>query len=771
MPVSIKKQNGIATILVVIIIGMLLTTAMLAVVANNRSTQEKQVATHAIVHSQAGLWSGVDLFKKYILDLNTTEARAELEGQTITLSYTDGGGVYTIDNIVYEAEDVAASKNAFINAEIKFYEASAKSTSAVEVYYEVAFIPCDLNCSRTTGDMDFYGDLTINSAMTFKGNSPVINVDGDVTFRGSSSFTDGINLKSTGTIDLMTYSDASYKFESIYTNEAFTANEGEVTTLTSLKDITITGGFKMLGLAKSNLSITSESTSPTGWLEARGDIQLNRGSMLSAKSNTKVGVVKDVSIVEIESQDVVTVGQQITNLESIKAYGVVTCGGDEWLDWTHTIKVNTKPTNVVSPIDGVLSVNNCKKKENESTPAFIDESLVITTVEMSDRVVMDKPHVNVWDLKPFANYAFTFNTGDYEKDIDGNFVLDNNDEKVEITNDDNRMRVAVKNIKNREDGFYYVRSDVDFGQVFCKVLVAGDCLDKNTNKIKFCSGVTTTSSCINRYYHSSTAGVDRKWSLSGNNIAPGIYFFEGDLVDNTKVSITTKLVTGDYEAGSNFKKAYSPNYAGFKAMCRNNYTGTVLDSNKGDQVGRFKWIRPTNLCSDAIGDYTPAVLGNVVLGAGGTDYRAAVPVYEGGNLNFLAATQGDLYGTLIAGDNVAVGVNLNIHGAIVALNDNENTNAANSIASGQLTFEDSALAPDSYNSNALPASNCEEGLDGRLVYYIDGVVVTKVVDENGDVVYKNEDLEIVPGIGQVNCQVYDGTSVGEFVTVSWARFL
>ncbi|MCJ8315376.1 MAG: hypothetical protein HRU38_25565, partial [Saccharospirillaceae bacterium] len=566
-PISVKKQSGLATILVIIIIGMLLTTAMLAVVANNRSTQQKQVATHAQVHSQAGLWTGVELFRSYLKTLTPT-ARADLTDQTITLELADSESVYNIYDIEHTAKNETTNKSAFIKAKIKFYEGDAKSTSAVEVYFEIVPENCDEICERGLGDMNFYGDLRLDTALDFlAGSESVVNVDGDI-IAGGYSISNLHSLNATGNIDLSSGGDSSYHFTFVKTNGTFTADRGSTATLEALGDINLEGTFKVEEKASSNGSITADSSpDTTSVLEARDFIHIFSGGFASAKSNTKVTTERDIKIVNIESLNSVDISKN-EGLTSVKAYGEVECSGPVWINSTKTIKVNLNPSNVTSPIGGVLEVDSGCKRSGTTDVDLTDNDLIITPVAQIPRFVMIKPHVNVWDLKQFANYSFSYDKSINVTDVDGNDVLVDGNPVPFMARD--RMRVDIQNIEGIADGLYYVRGNGS-NQKFCKSLTDSGVCNSDDDFIKPCygEGDTSVSTCFTA---TDVEGERVNWKVQGKNITPGIYFFEGDLTDNTEFSITTKLATGNYKAKLKFKAAMAPNYAGFKALCNNDYT-------------------------------------------------------------------------------------------------------------------------------------------------------------------------------------------------------
>ncbi|MCJ8314230.1 MAG: hypothetical protein HRU38_18940 [Saccharospirillaceae bacterium] len=776
---SLKKQSGLATILVIIIIGMLLTTSMLAVIANNRSTQEKQVATHAIVHSQAGLWTGVELMREYIDGLDSTQ-RGLLEGQSITLDFDLSDSVYNIEIIEYTAKDETTSQNEVIQATIKFYEANAKSTSAVEVFFEVVPDSCATTpCVPETilGDMNFYGDLSISGTTTVKiTTSSTINIDGNVAITGSVANLDNINA--TGNVDL-TAGSSSLHFINIKTNGDFIASAGSVAVLTAKGNVNLSGNYEALDVTADGTITSSSNNLNSRAFRAGSNIHVSNGGVILAKSNTKVTAGDTSRVKNIISRGTVFihkdayVGSGSSGLRSVKSYGYVDCKQNYKLSSTN-LTVNPAPS-VIDPsisvatgltVSQVVSSGCANTSNNVAGWLTDDDELLIEAVAEIDPFVMIKPHVNVWDLKGFANYAFSY-------DADAPVVKD-------------RIRIEVKGIKGKEDGLYYLRGNKK-NQIFCSTLKSqaqanGEYwCDKTKGYITPCSDVN--DSCFSATYsYSVEAGEHVEWKIRGSSIATGTYFFEGDLTDAVAFSIATKLVTGNYRTSTGMDRAVAPNYAGFQAVCKNNMN-SITDGNVGSPGGganNFGQFSPLDMCP-ADGTYISTVLSNVVVAAGGIDYSKDPQVYEGGLINITGTVS--MFGTMIAGDRVSGSGTLNLTGAMVALNENDAVTAPNVLSGSSANLNQ--INSGTYDKTAIPSTDCDRGDDGQLEYKIEGVVVYKYVVNNvvqyrdrkdfvnsdGDTIIGN----VITGVAIPTCRSVWGDAVevpgGEKVAVSWVRFL
>ncbi|BCE01549.1 hypothetical protein [Marinicellulosiphila megalodicopiae] len=750
-PNMAKKQSGLATILVVIVIGMLLTTATLAVISNNRSTQERQLATHAIVHSQAGLWSGVELLKDYIKKL-TDEEKLNLTDQTINIALADTNSAYKIDQISYTQATLTEVEN--VKAHIYYQDVDAKSNSAMEVYFEFVELGCDENvesCSDLDGNINLYGDLDLKQAIEIDvGENTKVNVAGNITFSDDGSMQGIDDLNATGNIDL---GSSTNHFEFIKSNGTFTASGGSATSVSSRGAITLLGTF-VTDLAHSNSTITSASSEENLIFLAQSNIFLEAGSNVDyVRSNAKVDVKGEV--VNVEAQGDVDVAANIHNVETIKLYGDSYCiEGTNWDSGPEELTINQNPVNVVSPTMG-LSTSNCA----ENDELIFDDTLVVETVPEVPLYEMNKPNVNIWELKELVNYAFSY---DQTQVIDAH-----------------KIRVYVKNIKEKAQGSYYV---VGAGsqQKFCLALTMGQC-DLTQDYILPClgEGNEVVNSCFAVELIEVTPEIDLTnddlegsvivqgaleegevttdpveeeiqeqeyivtWKLQGHTIAPGSYFFEGDVIDNTQFSITTKLATNNYYSGGVFKDAMAPNFAGYKALCLNNYEDLALlpQASTWQQSTNFINYSPLQFCDFSEEEAINTKSGNIVIGSGGTNPSVSPLIYEGGIVDFTLGTSSRVFGTIMAGDHLVTVNDIGIHGAVVALNDNDSMTVANELSGSSAITYDSAIG--GYDPTILPTSNCT-AQDG-----------TWILDENGDstcvdaVIPKDE---IIP-------------------SVSWARFL
>ena len=348
------------------------------------------------------------------------------------------------------------------------------------------------------------------------------------------------------------------------------------------------------------------------------------------------------------------VGSGASGLVDIKSYGKVVCNKTYESNSTK-LTVNPDPYTIDPSIleSTGLTVGDVVGTGCANSPSNVagwltdDSELLIEAVPELDLFVMIKPHVNVWDLKGFANYAFSY---------DADALVEND-----------RIRIEVKGIEGKEDGLYYLRGKKS-NQKFCLALKT-----TQNNGEYWCDGTQdfilpcsdANGDCFSAVYSSVVEDdvivENVEWKIRGSAITTGAYFFEGDLNDAVAFSLATKMVTGNYRTSTGMDRAVAPNYAGFAAFCNNDFN-YITDGNVGSPGGgtnNFSQYSPIDMCPSD-GTYTPTILSNVVVAVGGIDYTKNVPVYEGGLINITGTVS--MFGTMIAGDRISGRGTLNLTG-------------------------------------------------------------------------------------------------------------
>ena len=190
--VSMRRQRGVATILVILMVGVGLVSVSLGTLHSVRSSQARQQVAHAQVNAQAAVWATVDVVRQYLKTLTPQQLAGLTENATWAISGNDAlvQSVRIVDVAVPVAPQVAYR----ITTHVTATATAAQSSSVLEVVYEVTPALGGGNVVLN-GVLDFYNDLTLSGGIVMKvPGGANINVDGDFTAAGSVVGIDGFGL-------------------------------------------------------------------------------------------------------------------------------------------------------------------------------------------------------------------------------------------------------------------------------------------------------------------------------------------------------------------------------------------------------------------------------------------------------------------------------------------------------------------------------------------------------------------------------------------------
>lgn len=130
------KQRGIATVLIMLLVGMSLSVTVLSTAYYIRSTQDQGIAVHAQAQAQMKAWTAAEIVRVYLQQLQAANKLTNFLAQTvpITLSFTGDGATGLMSGRI-TAIDTAAST---VSAEITGITApgsKAEASSTLQVIY------------------------------------------------------------------------------------------------------------------------------------------------------------------------------------------------------------------------------------------------------------------------------------------------------------------------------------------------------------------------------------------------------------------------------------------------------------------------------------------------------------------------------------------------------------------------------------------------------------------------------------------------------------
>lgn len=586
---NLSSQKGIATILTVMLVGIVLVVTILGTSYYIRAKQQAGVANHAVTNAQSGAWIGVELLRKYFESLNKTQIDSL---QTGSINIGLSGITASIDTITAPTNSTDPYQ---LIATIKNVSATSKAASSIRVLYNI--VPSTSSSSGgsgggtgTTSAMDIYSDLDLSGGIKFSQNGTSgasINVYGNFS-------TGGVGLRGIDTLSTtgnVTLTSSAY-IKNIYTNGNVTMTGSASADLISAKGyIDISGGG------------TQGNLNSDGYIKIGGGVNVNNANTLSYIDWSSGGTGQTF-----------TAGSYIKHsngtVNNILAKDNVTLsGGNPVTKYVTSEKLLTCPNNWSSYIllKAVSFSNECPTKNVQTLPA--DTNSIVATGALVTVTAPNKPLVNALSYESQANYIV---------DVDSN----------------KNIVVTVQNVDGIPKGTYYIAKytlnyNNYIGQLCSKIDQQGFCTGTSVGYI-YPPNTGSWNTVIS--YSGGT------WSLRDNNnqdpsLAPGVFLFKGNLNPQTGKYANAFLSTGSITYGTSIILE-APNYAGANKVCNSTVFG-----------------RPTNLCSSSTA-LIPAAIGNIALLAGSCTNATTVALcqstYSGGDISLGA--QSTVYGNVIAGN-------------------------------------------------------------------------------------------------------------------------
>jgi hypothetical protein len=649
-----KQQRGIATILVVVLVGLALTATAMGVMHSLRSTQEKQVAVHAATHAQNGLWAGVEALRMYLGGLTSADIDL-LDGKPeMGINFPSNTG---LGSLVAKNIDVTTSGTTrMVTATLVNIHGDAKASSAVEVTYEMR--EATVSSYRLTAPLNFNDDLRMTSRLTFD-NPTSINVKGNVELSGDVTNLDGLNA--TGSVSVTSGADLGV----IHSNGDVTLS-GATATATEIKaqgNVTLTGTAGA-PLISANGNVTHNASTNTTSLRSRANVIVGNSSGNHSLIIAGGGVTANASyggtVTNLWSVNTIANNSANATLSNVYGQAGLNCLA-AWNKFT-TIAINGVFGSGCAPVSGA--------GKTVTRPAAV----TVNVMNPVPPFTMPSLAVDVYPFREEANYIVTYESG--------------------------KIKVMVNNINGMANGTYYVGN----GRGICaSVDASGNCVGAISKNM--CLGYSENEGCFTYARNSFTVRDDVNgtidtqalpsgapnssgtFTVAGGGIAPGIWWIDGNVILSNGYNNGTLLVTGNI-ATSNHYRGAAVNYGGepivysssvrnpaerttpYQEVCQAIGTGMKAEMSHlvGTYKSRFENQYPTNLCNKTgAGTYTPHRLGNIALAAGGTRTVALGgngTTYSGGDISIKANS--NVFGIVLAGGYFVARNNVAIMGHVAA---------------------------------------------------------------------------------------------------------
>lgn len=600
---SIQKQQGMATVLIVLLVGVSMTAIALGLASSVKSSQKTQTAVHAVTHAQSAAWAAVHMFQDYLNELNFEDVEKLNTDSDVAINVTNMHQALAI-TIVEVDTSKKSTEGIFVTANIRAHDSSADSTTIIQVVYQVENTICDL-CQVLSAAINLYDDTVLGGDITIStpaGESSTVNIKGDVNAK-NIAFNGVTRLNATGDVTL----GSAIPLQEVYTNGNLildgaanvakasalgtitTINNGHADLMYANQAISLGGGAITTAYSRSNISITNWAIH--GELNAGGDVLIaSPVQKVRAKGNVQQ--------------------TQWADARDIEAEGNVTCPGNSW--------------NMFDRIVAGGSLINCISNTNTQVDPTVNVAVMAELVPFEQV----QPRIDAWALKGSANYAFEFNLG--------------------------KIKVTVSNVNGINDGVYYLGDYPDddttgYRDYLCDAVNgSGTCTLPVAPNKTICHSYSTTNNCIT--YDNAT----KTWRLDGRNLPPGVVWFEGNLTLANGRYYNSFITTGDLNTSNDHETA-APNYIGYDAICENDYPQYPSE--------RFADMYPTQLCDKTTSSMTYSAVANIAYLAGGYNPTPG-NVYSGGDIILNASNS--VYGTVLAGNNLKTFGDIRVYGYISA---------------------------------------------------------------------------------------------------------
>lgn len=191
---AFKRQRGVATLLIVLMVGLAVSVTVAATIYSLRGTQSQQLTTHSATAAQAAAWRGVEALRLYLLQVDTSVWPGWVGNDAKPVSGLEALGVRAATVTSIEA---AGSDHYRVSAQVigTAGVGSALTTATVEVIYDVVpgsgtpgIPPVCASMPKApmvfNGNLDYSGGkLDVTNAVDYEN----IVVAGNLTIGGGST--------------------------------------------------------------------------------------------------------------------------------------------------------------------------------------------------------------------------------------------------------------------------------------------------------------------------------------------------------------------------------------------------------------------------------------------------------------------------------------------------------------------------------------------------------------------------------------------------------
>ncbi len=334
---TFKKQQGMATILLVLLIGITVMLITASVARALMTKKEAATAAHAQTNAQILGWSGVSAFREFLVQTggSTFEGLDTLKahGYEKTLTTSNGNTVKAKNIIVTGCATATAACS--VTADIYANNSKAKAGTTITVVYELNIVNNTVTVTEPAVKASFGGNVE------FAGG----------TLKAEGSTPSAVELNIEGKLKITT----DFSIENISKLTINTKDDVEIHCSAPGKKAC--SGFENMNInTKGKVKIVDEFSSQStqfGNINAEGNVELStRIHAKNIKSLGNVEIKREASADNIEATGNVDVlyGSTVNNINALGAVRVLSSATGIIGSWGSAINGNIKPSKEFPPI-------------------------------------------------------------------------------------------------------------------------------------------------------------------------------------------------------------------------------------------------------------------------------------------------------------------------------------------------------------------------------------------------------------------------------------
>ena len=293
---TLQKQQGMATVLLVLLIGitvMLITAAVAKTLVTNR---EAGVSAHAQTNVQMMGWAGVSAFRQYLLKQGQIQASniVALNGRSVPLRSRDNQEI-TAKNIRVNG-CVTEGATCTVTADISSNNKASQAATTIEATYNLELKDGTVSVAGQTSSINLSGN-TLISGTALEAEVPnskvTVNIDGYTSIQAgfTTKNISELTINSTGNVDIdcSVTKCGNTKIHINAQGYVHIVNPGTFGDINATKGVWLTTGVKADNISSlEEVNLTTNSSANT--VKANGNVLLTNASAGAIFSNGNVNL-------------------------------------------------------------------------------------------------------------------------------------------------------------------------------------------------------------------------------------------------------------------------------------------------------------------------------------------------------------------------------------------------------------------------------------------------------------------------------------------------